>query len=152
MSTVARIVARNVAPIHEHDCSACTFLGRLDGDDLYHCPNFGGALIARHSSRPSDNGSFGLDMRLAPAKGTPYALALALYALGASRKVGTHAYVTKQATRSEMRRMADLEADAYKAKRAAKAVPIAECNGCEHCDGEGGPFGPGHPRVEFDRV
>ena len=34
---VAKLVARNVKPIHEHDCPLCMFVGRLDGMDLYIC-------------------------------------------------------------------------------------------------------------------
>ena len=33
----AKLVARNVKPVHTHDCSACRFLGRLNGKDLYVC-------------------------------------------------------------------------------------------------------------------
>jgi hypothetical protein len=37
MMKVAKLVARNVRPVHSHDCSTCKFLGRLDGRDLYVC-------------------------------------------------------------------------------------------------------------------
>lgn len=47
-------------PSFEHDCPACTFLGRYQGADLYHCLIQGPRLptvIARHSSSPPDYSS-----------------------------------------------------------------------------------------------
>lgn len=43
----ATLVKRNVKPSHEHDCSACQFLGQLDGSDLYVCTQHFD-LVARH--------------------------------------------------------------------------------------------------------
>lgn len=48
---------------------------RLDGEDLYFCPQ-DGSYVRRFGSEPSENGSLG---SLAPA-GTPYALAAQLWA------------------------------------------------------------------------
>ena len=85
--SVARCVSKvAVAPRHDHDCDSCRYLGQLDNDDLYYCPS--GAYVVRHSSEPSDNGSFGLDMGIAPSPGSPYALAAAIRA----RKLPPRAY------------------------------------------------------------
>lgn len=47
MKKVAKLVRKNVRPAHEHDCSACQFLGQLDGSDLYVCPEHLD-IVARH--------------------------------------------------------------------------------------------------------
>ncbi len=54
----ARLVARNVAPLYAHDCPECRFVGRLDGQDLYHCPE-DGSYVRRFGSEPHENGSVG---------------------------------------------------------------------------------------------
>lgn len=42
-------------PQYEHDCPACTFLGRMGLVDLYHCAQRGmPTVIARHSSNGPD--------------------------------------------------------------------------------------------------
>jgi len=51
------------APLYQHDCEACQFLGAAGEDDLYaHPPHRHGkevTLIMRHSSDPPDYCSFG---------------------------------------------------------------------------------------------
>lgn len=71
----ATLVARNVKPSFEHDCADCTFLGSLDGEDLYHCPKHG-EYIRRFGDEGHQYGSLG---NLCP-EGSPYALAQALLA------------------------------------------------------------------------
>jgi len=72
-TNVARRVASNVSPKFTHDCDACKFLGRLNGEDLYFCPN-GGDFVRRFGNEGHEYGSFGSE---AP-EGTPYAFAKAL--------------------------------------------------------------------------
>ena len=76
MNKVAKLVSRNVKPVHSHDCAACSFLGRLNGKDLYHC-SLHGEYVARNSSEPHDYGALPVD--LVP-DGSPYSLAHALLA------------------------------------------------------------------------
>lgn len=75
MNKVAKLVRRNVTPVFTHDCEACKFLGRLNGEDLYVCPN-DGSYVRRFGNEPSDNGSLG---NWTP-EGSPYALARELHA------------------------------------------------------------------------
>lgn len=70
MVKIAKLVSRNVKPAHSHDCEQCRFLGSLNGEDLYFCPN-DGSYVRRTSSEPSDCGSLG---DLTP-EGTAYNLA-----------------------------------------------------------------------------
>ena len=72
MSNVAKLVSRNVAPIHAHDCGCCRFVGRLDGKDLY--IDRDGSYLARYGSEDYEYRSLG---DLTPA-GSPYALASVL--------------------------------------------------------------------------
>lgn len=63
-------------PVHAHDCQACYFLGRLDGEDLYACDRQGTAeFVRRFGSEPQDFGSLGDH---AP-KGTALSLAKVLW-------------------------------------------------------------------------
>ncbi len=54
----ARLVARNVKPVFQHDCDVCRFVGRLDGHDLYLCAG-DGSYIRRFGDRDHENGSLG---------------------------------------------------------------------------------------------
>jgi len=58
---VAVLVSRFVKPVHTHDCKGCTFLGRLDDQDLYTCMQGGVGLtyIRRFGSDGPDYGSLG---------------------------------------------------------------------------------------------
>ena len=76
--TIAKLTARNVRPLHTHDCTACVFLGILDGLDLYACKD--GSLIRRFGER-SSYGSLPAD--IAPPAGSPYAFAAVLLARSA---------------------------------------------------------------------
>ena len=69
----AILVSRSSKPAFTHDCDACRFLGRLDGADLYYCPN-DGSYVRRFGNEPSEYGSLG---DWAP-EGSPYALAAKL--------------------------------------------------------------------------
>lgn len=73
MKKVAKLVRRAVRPVHTHDCAQCRFLGRLNGEDLYHCPN-DGSFIRRFGSEGGQYGSLG---SMTPP-GSPYALAAVL--------------------------------------------------------------------------
>lgn len=77
MVKVAKLVSRNVRPAHTHDCESCRFLGRLNNEDLYFCPNDGSYLV-RFGSNDADNGSLG---DLTP-EGTAYNLARIIRARG----------------------------------------------------------------------
>jgi hypothetical protein len=35
-------------PLYDHDCDACTYLGTVDGHDLYFCDGTDKTLIARY--------------------------------------------------------------------------------------------------------
>jgi len=81
MSKVAKLVSRNVSPVHAHDCDYCKFVGRLNGQDLYVCRDDGQvAYSARFGSEGQEYKTLG-DM--APP-GSPYALAKALFERGGS--------------------------------------------------------------------
>jgi hypothetical protein len=77
----AFLIARNVQPLHTHDCDQCIFLGRCDSADLYVCKGGGARVprlsleyVRRFSSKPADYASLG---DLAPP-GSVYALCAAL--------------------------------------------------------------------------
>ena len=56
---VARPLSKSVAaPIFLHDCKACRFLGRINGRDLYFCPN-GNDYLARFGSKGEEYTSLG---------------------------------------------------------------------------------------------
>jgi hypothetical protein len=57
----AKLVSRNVSPIHSHDCNQCRFVGRLDGKDLYVCrkPGLPIEYIARFGSTDREYTSLG---------------------------------------------------------------------------------------------
>ena len=57
-SKTARLVARNVKPVFQHDCESCWFIGRLDGQDLYLCAR-DGSYLRRFGDRDHENGSLG---------------------------------------------------------------------------------------------
>jgi hypothetical protein len=76
MKKAQLISQATVAPKFEHDCEACTFLGRLDGQDLYVCAKHGLEYLARFGGEGHQYGSLG---DLTP-QGTPYAFARALHA------------------------------------------------------------------------
>lgn len=81
---LAHPVSRNAHPIFTHDCEACRFVGRLDGEDLYVCSN--GDFLRRFGNRDSENGSLG---KMAP-EGSPYSLIRAIVA----RKLPPRVYRT----------------------------------------------------------
>jgi|JFJP01.1.fsa_nt_gi hypothetical protein len=42
-------------PRFKHDCTECTYLGRHNGKDLYHCTQVGNpTIIVRHSNHPAE--------------------------------------------------------------------------------------------------
>ena len=82
--SLARPVSKNAHPIFAHDCDACRFMGRLDGEDLYLCSN--GDYIRRFGNDESANGSLG---NKAP-EGSPYSLIRAI----AARKLPPRVYKT----------------------------------------------------------
>lgn len=81
----AKLVARMVRPLYQHDCDECRFLGRLDGKDLYCCSRTG-EFTARHGNEDHQYGSLGT---LTP-EGTQYSLARQLL----DRRLPANAYIT----------------------------------------------------------
>ena len=45
----------STTPRYEHDCSYCHFVGQMEDADLYACTKSSPTVIARYSSKPSDN-------------------------------------------------------------------------------------------------
>lgn len=78
---IARLIARNVKPMHAHDCPDCLFLGHLGGDDLYVCHNAetGAEYICRGSSGEGDYGCCPGEFVDLTTNGSVYRLAAKLY-------------------------------------------------------------------------
>ena len=72
----AHVVSSNPAVPHfAHDCEACKFLARLNGEDLYYCPQ-DDTFVRRFGDRDSENGSMQADLAWGGyIPGTPYAFA-----------------------------------------------------------------------------
>jgi hypothetical protein len=69
------VSASPAVPHFVHDCEACKFLARLNGEDLYHCEK-DDAFIRRFGDLPADNGAMGADLAWGGyVPGTPYAFA-----------------------------------------------------------------------------
>ena len=68
------------APIHEHDCTNCTFLGNYENKDLYHCDQNGNPTVISRFGSDGDysSGMMFADVRvdLAEAKARAEALGL----------------------------------------------------------------------------
>lgn len=84
---IAKLIQRNVRPVHKHDCTKCEFLGRLDGKDLYFC-RAEDAFTSRYGSEPSANASRAA--RFARSPGEDFTLARALLA----RNQTPNSYIT----------------------------------------------------------
>lgn len=75
----AKLVCKNVKPVHEHDCDNCKFVGRLNGQDLYACVTPRGVeYSARYGSDGPQYSSLG---SFTPEE-SPVALAKALHERG----------------------------------------------------------------------
>ena len=74
------VSASPIVPHFVHDCDKCQYLGRLNGEDLYYCPQ-DETFVRRFGDRDSDNGAMPVDVILTtPAfTGTPYSFANVLH-------------------------------------------------------------------------
>jgi len=98
---IAKLVARNVQPIHDHDCACCRFIGRLDGEDLYHCRS--GSVIARRGSDGPEYRCLPFDVM--PAVGSfPAGTVYAFIAVIIARKLPPNAYRSDDEHDDEPRR------------------------------------------------
>ena len=72
----AQLVSANPAVPHfAHDCDQCKYLGRLNGEDLYYCPQ-DDTFIRRFGDRDEENGAMAADLAWGGyIPGTPYAFA-----------------------------------------------------------------------------
>ena len=67
-------------PQYAHDCERCTFLGRIDEGDVWHCPNDGGgSIIVRFGDDGPEYSSFPVPIaRMIAMQDEKYSKALAL--------------------------------------------------------------------------
>ena len=74
---LAKLVAKNVSPLHTHDCEDCKFLGKASFPerdlDFYVCSDK--TLIVRHGSLGYQNAARDADLWDTIGSGTAFALA-----------------------------------------------------------------------------